>query len=76
MFVQVDVYFKQLPTENIPLLDSVGERNRDKELSRQLPKQDLAFSYCKHVEPQHRVSYEDFIAARNEIALDIGLIFI
>lgn len=29
-------------------------------------------SYCKHIEPQNRASYEDFVAARNEIALDIG----
>lgn len=38
----------------------------------QLPKQDLALTYCKHVEQRHHQSYEDFINARNEIALDIG----
>lgn len=76
MFEKIETYFKLLPPECVPLLDTVGERHRDKELSKQLPKQDLAFSYCKHVEPQHRASYEDFIAARNEIALDIGSIFI
>jgi hypothetical protein len=40
----------------------------------QLPKQDLALAYCKHVEAQHHPSYEDFINARNEIALDIGYV--
>jgi hypothetical protein len=40
----------------------------------QLPKQDLALAYCKHVETQHHPSYEDFINARNEIALDIGYV--
>lgn len=29
-------------------------------------------AYCKHVDTQHRASYEDFVSARNEIALDIG----
>lgn len=38
----------------------------------QLPKQDLALAYCKYVDKEHTGSYEDFIAARNEIALDIG----
>lgn len=38
----------------------------------QLPKQDLALTYCKHVDQRHHQSYEDFINARNEIALDIG----
>jgi hypothetical protein len=40
----------------------------------QIPKQDLALAYCKHVESQHHSSYDDFINARNEIALDIGYV--
>lgn len=40
----------------------------------QLPKQDLALSYCKSVEPKDHQSYEDFINARNEIALDIAYV--
>lgn len=40
----------------------------------QLPKQDLALAYCKHVEPMYYKSYEDFVNARNEIALDIGYV--
>lgn len=65
-------YFNTLPQDKVPKIDSNGERHREKQLSFQLPKQDLALSYCKHVEPQHHASYEDFITARNEIALDIG----
>lgn len=49
-----------------------GERYRDKQLLAQLPKQDLALTYCKHVALEHHNSYEDFVSARNEIALDIG----
>lgn len=41
-------------------------------LTYQLPKQDLSLKYCKHIDKENVGSYEDFIAARNEIALDIG----
>jgi hypothetical protein len=58
----------------VPRLGTPGEKYRDKQLMLQLPKQDLALAYCKHVETQHHPSYEDFINARNEIALDIGYI--
>lgn len=58
----------------MPKIGASGERYRDKQIAIQLPKQDLAMAYCKHVDTQHRSSYEDFVSARNEIALDIGYI--
>lgn len=58
----------------MPKIDSIGERYREKQIAYQLPKQDLALSYCKHIEPQHNASYEDFVTARNELALDIGYV--
>lgn len=58
----------------MPKIGSSGERHRDKQLAIQLPKQDLAMTYCKHVEAQDCGSYEDFVVARNEIALDIGYV--
>ncbi|XP_023708514.1 prickle planar cell polarity protein 3 isoform X4 [Cryptotermes secundus] len=69
---KIEEYFQQLPPGKVPRLGSPGEKYRDKQLMLQLPKQDLALAYCKHVETQHHPSYEDFINARNEIALDIG----
>lgn len=69
---KVQKYFDGLPSEKVPKVGATGEQFRDKQLAYQLPKQDLALAYCKHVEPQNRSSYEDFVAARNEIALDIG----
>lgn len=41
-------------------------------LTYQLPKQDLSLKYCKHIDKENVGSFEDFITARNEIALDIG----
>lgn len=69
---KVQKYFDSLASDKVPKLGASGEQYRDKQLSYQLPKQDLALAYCKHVEPQNRSSYEDFVSARNEIALDIG----
>lgn len=70
--MQIQRYFDSLPEDKVPKIGSTGERHRDKQLAYQLPKQDLSLAYCKHVEPQNQASYEDFVAARNEIALDIG----
>ncbi|XP_055700795.1 prickle planar cell polarity protein 3-like isoform X5 [Phlebotomus papatasi] len=71
---KVKKYFDAIPQEKVPKIGTSGERYRDKQLAFQLPKQDLAMTYCKHVETQHRSSYEDFVSARNEIALDIGFV--
>lgn len=70
---QIQQYFNQLPVEKVPKLSSKGEHYRNKMLMLQLPKQDLALSYCKYVDKENVASYEDFVAARNEIALDIGM---
>lgn len=61
-----------LPEISVPRLDTTGERYRDRQLAYQLPKQDLARAYCRHLNPKHASSADDFMAARNEIALDIG----
>lgn len=61
-----------LPEISVPRLGTPGERHRDRQLATQLPKQDLARAYCRHLDSQHAASADDFMAARNEIALDIG----
>uniref|UniRef100_A0A336MW08 CSON004992 protein n=1 Tax=Culicoides sonorensis TaxID=179676 RepID=A0A336MW08_CULSO len=71
---KIQQYFNQLPSEKVPKLNSSGEKYRNKMLLYQLPKQDLALAYCKYVDKEHNGSFEDFIAARNEIALDIGYV--
>lgn len=45
---------------------------RTRALASQLPKQDLSLAHCRHIDEEHRKQFEDFVAARNEIALDIG----
>ncbi|XP_034483973.1 prickle planar cell polarity protein 3-like isoform X2 [Drosophila innubila] len=71
---RVNRYFDQLPEEKVPRLGSEGARVREQQISYQLPKQDLSLEHCKHLEVQHEASFEDFVTARNEIALDIAYI--
>lgn len=69
---RVNRYFEQLPEEKVPRLGSEGARWREQQIAYQLPKQDLSLEHCRHLEVQHEASFEDFVTARNEIALDIG----
>lgn len=46
---------------------------RTRALATQLPKQDLSLAHCRNIDESHHKQFEDFVAARNEIALDIGL---
>lgn len=71
---QVDEYFSMLPEISVPRLGTPGERLRDRQLAFQLPKQDLARAYCRYLDLKHASSADDFMAARNEIALDIGTV--
>ncbi|XP_030572599.1 prickle planar cell polarity protein 3 isoform X5 [Drosophila novamexicana] len=71
---RVNRYFDQLPDEKVPRLGSEGARLREQQIAYQLPKQDLSLEHCKHLEVQHEASFEDFVTARNEIALDIAYI--
>ncbi|KMZ00137.1 prickle planar cell polarity protein 3 isoform X4 [Drosophila sechellia] len=71
---RINRYFEQLPDEMVPRLGSEGACSRERQISYQLPKQDLSLEHCKHLEVQHEASFEDFVTARNEIALDIAYI--
>ncbi|XP_043674578.1 nexilin isoform X1 [Vespula pensylvanica] len=71
---KVDEYFSMLPEISVPRLGTPGERLRDRQLAFQLPKQDLARAYCRYLDLKHASSADDFMAARNEIALDIGTV--
>lgn len=73
--LQVEEYMSQLPNHKVPRLNCPGEKYREKQLVLQLPRQDLAVSYCKHIGGNlERKVFDDFVNARNEIALDIGFV--
>lgn len=67
-------YFESIPEEKVPKINTPGESYREQQLSYQWPKQDLALIYCNHIESQNKASYEDFVAGRNEIAIDIAYV--
>ncbi|XP_035215261.1 four and a half LIM domains protein 2-like [Stegodyphus dumicola] len=71
---KVDEYFAQLPNHKVPRWKTPGEKYREAQLLLQLPKQDLALAYCRHLDRQHYRSFEDFVNIRNEIALDIAYV--
>uniref|UniRef100_A0A0N5AFN9 Protein espinas n=1 Tax=Syphacia muris TaxID=451379 RepID=A0A0N5AFN9_9BILA len=72
---KVEEYMAQLPNHVVPRINSTGEKYREKQLMLQLPRQDLSVAYCKHLSNNvERKFFEEFINARNEIALDIGFV--
>ncbi|KAK6028823.1 PET domain protein [Ostertagia ostertagi] len=73
--IDVEEYMAQLPNHIVPRVNSSGEKYREKQLLTQLPRQDLSVAYCRHLGSNaERKVYEEFINARNEIALDIGYV--
>jgi len=72
---QIEEYMAQLPNHKVPRVGTSGEKYREKQLMLQLPRQDLAAAYCKHLASgQEQAAFEDFVAARNENSLDIGYV--
>ncbi|XP_032511304.2 prickle planar cell polarity protein 3 isoform X2 [Danaus plexippus] len=74
---QTELYFSSLADRTPTLGGATGQAAwrawRTRALAVQLPQQDLSLAHCKHIDDAHRKHYEDFVAARNEIALDIGV---
>ncbi|XP_018016419.2 uncharacterized protein LOC108673145 [Hyalella azteca] len=71
---QIYDYMSMLPGHKVPRISTPGEKYRERQLMLQLPKQDLALAYTRHVDPLHHTSYRDFVSARNDISLDIGVV--
>ncbi|XP_069128903.1 testin-like isoform X1 [Argopecten irradians] len=72
---QIQDYMDQLPNNKIPVIGSPGERYRDLQLIRQLPKQDLSISYNKMLSiATEKKEYKIFQELRDNIAMDIGLV--
>jgi len=69
---RLEEWMHSLPANKMPKLNTTGEAYRETQLLQQLPKQDLSLRQCHHISPKDQSSYQDFICARNDIALDIG----
>lgn len=65
----------QLPNHKVPRIGTAGERYRDLQLIRQLPKQDLAHEHCRMINSDlEKKEYNIFRELRDSIALDIGYV--
>lgn len=72
---KVEEYMQQLDNNKIPKVGSDGEKYRDKQLIVQLPKQDLAEQYCRHLKTSaQKQGFDDFCKMRDAEAMDIGYI--
>ncbi|XP_078322633.1 prickle planar cell polarity protein 3-A-like isoform X2 [Crassostrea virginica] len=72
---QIEEYMEQLPNHKIPLVGRPGERYRDVQIIRQLPKQDLSMEYCKMIHSSvEKKEYDIFRELRDSIAMDIGIV--
>ena len=73
--LQIEEYMDQLPNHKVPRVGTPGERYRDLQLIRQLPKQDLSDRYCKALEdPSETKEFRIFRELRDQVAMDIGAV--
>jgi len=64
---------EQLDNNKIPKLSSVGTKYHDMQIIAQLPRHDLSADYCRHLKnDSQRASFDEFIRARDDDALDVG----
>ncbi|XP_076444426.1 testin-like isoform X1 [Babylonia areolata] len=72
---KIEEYMDQLPNHKVPRVGTPGERYRDLQLIRQLPKQDLSDRYCKALEePGETKEFRIFRELRDQVAMDIGCV--
>ncbi|XP_070568581.1 four and a half LIM domains protein 2-like isoform X1 [Ptychodera flava] len=70
---KIDEYMRSLPNSSIPKLHTPGETNRDKQMILQIPRQDLALDYLKHLESEEaKEQFQDFLDYRDHTAFGIG----
>ncbi|XP_035827265.1 prickle planar cell polarity protein 3-like [Aplysia californica] len=70
---KIHEYMEQLPNHKVPRVDTPGERYRDIQLIRQLPKQDLSDLYCRFLEDEtERKEFTIFRELRDQVAMGIG----
>ncbi|XP_069798252.1 prickle-like protein 1 [Narcine bancroftii] len=71
---QVHQYFHCLPEENIPYVNSIGEKFRVKQLLYQLPPHDNDEKYCQSLSEEEKVELRIFSGQRKREALGRGIV--
>ena len=66
---------EQLDNTKIPKIGSSGEKYRDIQMVIQLPKQDLAQDYCRHLAGADQCkAFDEFRHVRDATAMDVGCV--
>ncbi|XP_046578865.1 prickle planar cell polarity protein 3-A-like isoform X2 [Haliotis rubra] len=72
---KIEEYMDQLPNHKVPRIGTPGEKYRDMQLIRQLPKQDLSIDYNKNMfEEVEKREFQIFRDLRDQVAMDIGVV--
>ncbi|XP_065572253.1 uncharacterized protein LOC136034772 [Artemia franciscana] len=71
---QVHLYFSSLPEEKVPYVNSVGEKNRVRQLLYQLPPHDNEIRFCSSLTEDERRELRLFAAQRQREALGRGMV--
>ncbi|XP_072134994.1 prickle-like protein 1 [Mobula birostris] len=71
---QVHQYFRCLPEENIPYVNSIGEKFRVKQLLYQLPPHDNDEKYCQSLSEEEKMELRVFSGQRKREALGRGIV--
>ncbi|XP_078098295.1 prickle-like protein 1 isoform X2 [Mustelus asterias] len=71
---QVHQYFRCLPEENIPYVNSIGEKFRIKQLLYQLPPHDNDEKYCQSLSEEEKRELRVFSGQRKREALGRGIV--
>lgn len=74
MYFQVHQYFRALPEEKVPYLNSVGEKYRVRQLLQQLPPHDNEVRYCNSLSEEEKHELRMFSAQRKREALGRGTV--
>lgn len=62
-----------LPNDQVPRLHTPGEKFRDRQLIIQIPKQDMAEEFCRHLGDATAVeNFNQFLELREEAAFGVG----
>ena len=69
---QVHQYFRALPEEKVPYLNSLGEKYRVRQLLQQLPPHDNEVRYCNSLSEEEKHELRMFSAQRKREALGRG----
>ena len=71
---QVHQYFRALPEEKVPYLNSLGEKYRVRQLLQQLPPHDNEVRYCNSLSEEEKHELRMFSAQRKREALGRGTV--